>query len=1080
MKIIKSISSLALTFLFLNVFAQEKGYYRFPTLYKNYAVFTAEGDLWKYNQETNLCYRLTTHHGMESNAAISPDGKWIAFNAEYEGPTEVYIMPFEGGIPKRITFEGLKGRAAPDLYGWTNEGKLIVSTSSFTTLPVKQLVLINPDNPEYERIPLAQADQGVYDGSGNLYFTRLQRQSSFTRRYKGGTAQNIWKFDGSDEAIPLTADYTGTSKNPMFYNGRVYFLTDRDGTMNLWSMLPDGSDLEQLTKSVGWDLKNAKLQDGKVIYQKKADLFVYNIASGQEKLLDISLISDFDQKRPYWVKEADKKIQGLDISGKGDNIVLTSRGRIFTAPVEGGRWIEITRKSGIRYKQAQFGGKNDEVFFLSDESGEMELWKTAKDGFSKPEKITSGSTVLIMNFLPSPNGKYIAYTEKDYALKLCNVEKKTTKKIDQDDVGGFGNLSWSPDSKWLTYVDPADNQCEQIKVLNIETGKSFYLTTDRFESYNPVFSADGNWLYFISDRTFNTSVGSPWGPRQPEPFYNKTSKIYMLALNDTIRSPFLENNELNPKKEGNDKKESVAKMQDPDMENAIKQLYEVPVPANNIGNLEVTDKYLYWVQSDINDRRNRKLFAFEISNKKDNKPVEVTDKVSGYKISGDDKKLLIRKSDGIYVTDANGKKADLKDAKVSLKDWTFKIDPVEDWKQMMVDAWRLERDYFYDKSMHGVDWDAVLQRHLPLVERLTDRYELDDLLSDMVSELSALHTFVYGGEKRVADENIQPSSLGAILEKNSSKGGYVIEHIYNGEPDLPEEHSPLSQPQLKIKEGDIITKVNGVNVLEVEHINQLLNEKAGQDVRLTLKNDAGKTYDEMVKPITMSADANLRYSEWEYTRRQEVEDKSNSKIGYFHLRAMGGGNFEEFVKGYYPVFNREGLIIDVRNNRGGNIDSWILSRLLRKAWFFWQSRAGSPSWNMQYAFRGYIVVLCNENTASDGEAFSEGIKRLNIGTVIGTRTWGGEIWLSSGNRLVDNGIATAAEMGVYSANGDWLIEGHGVDPDIVVDNLPHETFNGKDAQLEAAIQFLEKKIKEEPVPIPKFPPLPDKSVKYNR
>ncbi len=1081
MNIFKSVSALTLIFFIINVSAQEKGYYRFPALFNKNVVFTAEGDLWQYNPETKLCYRLTTHHGMESNAAISPDGKWIAFNAEYEGTTEVYTIPFEGGIPKRITFEGLKGKNAPDVYNWTNDGKLIVSTSYYNTLPGKQLVLIDPEKLEYERIPLAQADEGTFDDKGNLYFTRLTFQSSFTKRYKGGTAQNLWKFDGSNEAVPITADYSGTSKNPMYFNGRVYFLTDRDGTMNLWSMLPDGSNLEQLTKSVGWDLKDAKMHNGKVIYQKGADLFLYDISSNEEKLLDISLVSDFDQKRPYWVEDPDKKIQALDISEKGESIALTSRGRIFTTPVDGGRWIEITRKSGIRYKQAQFSGENDNVFFLSDESGEMELWKTAKDGFSKPEQITSGSKVLIMDFLPSPNGKYVAYTEKDYALKLCDVEKKTAKQIDLDNVGGFSDLSWSPDSKWLTYVDPADNQCRQVKVLNIETGKSFYLTTDRFESYNPVFSTDGNWLYFISDRTFTTNLaGSPWGPRQPEPFYNKTSKIYMLALNDSVRSPFLENNELNALKDETDKKETGKILQNPDMENAINCIYEVPVPADNIGNMEVTDKYLYWIQSDINDRGNRKLFALEISNKKENKPVEVIDKVLGYKISGDNKKLMIRKPDGIYVTDANGKKAELKDAKINLKDWTFKIDPVEDWKQMVVDAWRLERDYFYDKNMHGVDWNAVLERHLPLVERLTDRYELDDLLSDMVSELSALHTFVYGGEKREAEENIEPASLGARVEKSISKGGYIIEHIFNGDPDLPEEKSPLSQPNLKIKEGDLITKINGVDVLEVDHINQLLNKKAGQDVRLTLKNSAGIIFDEIVKPITINADANLRYCEWEYTRRQEVENKSDNRIGYLHLRAMGGDNFQEFVKGYYPVFNREGLIIDVRNNRGGNIDSWILSRLLRNAWFFWQSRAGSPSWNMQYAFRGHIVVLCNEFTASDGEAFSEGIKSLNIGTVIGTRTWGGEIWLSSGNRLVDNGIATAAEMGVYSEEGEWLIEGHGVGPDIVIDNLPHETYNGKDAQLEAAIKFLEKKMQEEPVTIPQFPPLPDKSVKYNK
>jgi len=1077
-------------------FAQQKGYYRYPSVYNNLVVFTAESDLWKYDLSTGSSSRITTNQGVESNAAISPDGKFIAFNAEYEGPGEVYLISADGGIPKRITWEGLKG-GGPRVYGWTKEGKLIVSTSYYSTLPTRQLALIDPTTLQYSRVPLAQADEGVFDENGDLYFTRLAFQGSHTRRYKGGTAQNLWKFDGKNEAIPLTADYAGTSKTPMFYQGRLYFLTDRDGTMNLWSMLPSGTDLKQHTNSIAWDLKDAELQNGKVIYQKQADLYLYDLASGQEKVLDISLISDFDQKRPVWEKDPMKKLQAVSISKTGTHVLLTARGRVFSAPVDGGRWAEVTRKYGIRFKTAKFSGDKDDVVFISDQSGEMELWKTDRNGFTVPTQLTSGSKVLIMNHQPSPDGKYIAYTEKDYALKLYDSATKSVRIIDQDSVGGFGDLKWSPDSKWLAYTDPADNQASQIKVVNVETNQSFYLTNDRLESYDPTFSNDGKWLYFISDRTFSTSVPSPWGPRQPEPYYTKTSKIYMLALYDSLRSPFLNYDELNPKEEKKDEKKdaSESKKDDkekkekekgkkpeklPDMVNAVNRFYEIPVPADNISSLQVNKKYLYWIQPDAADNQNRKLFTVEISNKKDNTPVEVTDKVQGFDLSGDGEKVLIRKADGIYVTDANGKKAELKDAKVNLKDWVFQIDPVEDWKQMLLDAWRLERDYFYDKNMHGVDWKSIYDRHVPLVERLTDRYELDDLMASMVSELSALHTFVYGGDKRVSPDDIAPASLGARLEKDANKGGYVIEHIFNGDPDYPEKRSPLSQPQLQVKTGDVITKINGVNVVEVEHINQLLNKKEGQEVRLSLKNQTGKEYDQIVKPVSMGTDADLRYSEWEHTRRLEVESKTENKVGYFHLRAMGGANFDEFVKGYYPVFDREGLIIDVRSNRGGNIDSWILNRLLRKAWFYWQSRAGKPYWNMQYAFRGHIVVLCNENTASDGEAFAEGIKRMDIGEVIGTRTWGGEIWLSSGNRLVDNGIATAAEMGVYTDKGEWIIEGHGVDPDIVVDNLPNATFKGGDAQLDAAIQFLKKKMAEEPVVIPQFPALPNKAFEYKK
>jgi tricorn protease len=1091
--------SFVFTILIFNLFsnfssAQQKGYYRFPSLHNKLVVFTAEGDLWKFDQSTGACFRITTNQGVESNASISPDGKFIAFNAEYEGPNEIYLIGIDGGIPKRITWEGQKG-SGPKVYGWTTEGKLIISTSYYSTLPGRQLSLLDTETLEYNRIPLAQADEGVFDEEGNLYFTRFAFQGSHTKRYQGGTAQNIWKFDGKNEAVPLTSDYAGTSKNPMFYKGRIYFLSDRDGTMNLWSMLPAGNDLKQHTHSVAWDMKDAELQDGKVIFQKQADLYIYDLATNQEKVLDISLLSDFDQKRPVWEKDPMKKLQALSISKTGSHVLLTSRGRIFSAPVDGGRWAEVTRKYGIRFKQAKFSGDKDDVVFLSDESKEMELWQTDRNGFHTPAQLTSGSTVLIMNQQPSPNGKYIAYTEKDYALKLYDTTTKSVRLIDQDSIGGFEDLKWSPDSKWLAYTDPADNQNMQIKVVQVETNQSYYLTNDRLESYNPNFSSDGKWLYFISDRTFNTAVSSPWGPRQPEPYYTKTSKIYMLALYDSLRSPYLNYDELNPKEEKKDEKKDVADIKttdkrkkdkektkiserSPDMIGAVSRLYEIPVPADNISSLNVNKKNIYWIQSDAQDYQNRRLFVLEISNKKDNTPVEVTDKVQGYELSGDGEKILIRKADGIYVTDANGKKADLKDAKINLKDWAFQTDPVEDWKQMLVDAWRLERDYFYDKNMHGVDWKAVLDRHLPLVERLTDRYELDDLMAGMVAELSALHTFVYGGDKRVAPDDISVASLGARLTKDKAKGGYVVDHIFNGDPDFPEKSSPLAQPQLRIKTGDVITKVNGVNVLEVEHINQLLNKKEGQEVRLCLKDQTGKAYDQIVKPVSMATDADLRYSEWEHTRRLEVESKTGNKVGYFHLRAMGGANFDEFVKGYYPVFDREGLIIDVRSNRGGNIDSWILNRLLRKAWFYWQSRAGKPYWNMQYAFRGHIVVLCNENTASDGEAFAEGIKRMDIGEVIGTRTWGGEIWLSSGNRLVDNGIATAAEMGVYTDKGEWIIEGHGVDPDKVVDNLPNDTYKGNDAQLNAAIEFLKKKIADEPVVIPAFPPMPNKAFNY--
>jgi tricorn protease len=452
--------------------------------------------------------------------------------------------------------------------------------------------------------------------------------------------------------------------------------------------------------------------------------------------------------------------------------------------------------------------------------------------------------------------------------------------------------------------------------------------------------------------------------------------------------------------------------------------------------------------------------------------------VNGYELSADRKKILIRKDDSFYIVDADASPPAKLEKSVSLHDWTFAVNPREEWRQMLTEAWRLERDYFYDRKMNGVDWPAMLKKYLPLVDRVTDRAELADLTSEMVGELSALHIFVMGGDFREPDEDITVGALGARLARDESLGGCRVEHVYRADPDYPERASPLSRPGVDIREGDVIESANGISVPSPDKLGEALRNQAHRQVLLRLKSPPAAAWrDVIVTPMSQPEESDLRYGDWEYTRRLRVEDLGKGDIGYVHLRAMGPRDIAQWAREYYPVFQRQGLIIDVRHNGGGNIDSWILEKLLRKAWFYWQGRAGLPTWNMQYAFRGHMVVLCDEFTGSDGEAFTEGFKRLGLGKVIGTRTWGGEIWLSFSNWLVDKGIASAAEFGVYGPESKWLIEGHGVDPDIVIDNPPHATFNGEDAQLNKAITFLQDEIREHPVTVPPPPLYPDKSVK---
>jgi tricorn protease len=1064
-----------------------QGYYRFPTLIADKVIFTAEGDLWAVSVKGGIAQRLTSHPGTESNPSVSPDGSLLAFSAQYEGPTEVYTMPVTGGLPLRRTFDG----EAAIVVGWTPDGKIVYQTSHFSTLPNKQLLTIDLKTGSCTPIPLSQASDGTYSADGStLFFTRLPFQGSHTKRYKGGTAQNIWRYTGGKtEASLLTGDYTGTSKNPMLWNNRVYFASDRDGTMNLWSMTEDGKDPKELTTHKGWDVKSPSLRDGKIVYQLGADIRLYDIAASSDRLIPITLASDLDQTREKWIKKPIDFLTATSISPNGDRIALTARGQVFVAPVEQGRLVRATTNNSVRYRNAQFMPDGKSLLILSDETKELEFWKVPANGVGPAERITTDGNVFRYEGLPSPDGKLFAHADKNNRLWIHDIEKKKTIQVASSEVSGFSDLSWSPDSKWLAYAVSAENLCQQIKIYNVSEGKTLTMTSDRVDSYSPVWSKDGKWIYFLSDRFFQSLVGSPWGARQPEPFFDKTTKIYSLSLKSDGRSPFLPSDELSSPDPESKEKDSKAKTDDQKKEKTIDvvidaagiqdRITEVPMPAGRYRDLTLNDKFLFWREYDVALNSKTRLMSLEIKNK-DITPKTLVDDIRGFELSLNGKKLLVRKSSDFYVIDASATPpTDLGKSKVNLDQWTFSINPRDEWRQMFTEAWRLERDYFYDPNMHGIDYKGLLERHLPLVERITDREELNDLISSLVGELAALHIYVRGGDRRESQDQISPASLGAVLVRDESKGGYRIQHIYEAEPDYPEVASPLSKPGLDIHEGDIIKSLNGVSTLSVASPSLLLRNQTNQQVLLRLKSAAsGKEIDAVVKPISQGEESNLRYSEWEYTQRLRVDQESKGEIGYVHLRAMGGGNYTEWVKNYYPVFDRKGLIIDVRHNRGGNIDSWILEKLMRKAWFYWKARYEKPTWNMQYAFRGHLVVVCNEFTASDGEAFAEGFRRLGLGKVIGTRTWGGEIWLSFDTWLSDNGIASAAETGVYGPEGDWLIEGHGVDPDIVVDNLPRATFDGSDAQLDAAIKYLQEQIRLHPVEPPKAPPFPNKSFQY--
>ena len=1094
-----------------------RGYYRDPAVHGETIVFTSEGDLWTVSIHGGAAQRLTTAPGTESMATISPDGKTVAFHADYEGPGEVYTMPVAGGLPERRTWEG---GALPA--GWSPDGRLMIATSRYSTLPGDRLALID-EHGRREVLPLAEAAAGVYSADGKtLFFTRWEKQWSQTKRYKGGFAESLWRFDGTHEAVPLTADYEGTSTKPMFWKGRVYFLSDRDGIMNVWSMDENGHGLKEESHQKIFDVESASLSDGRIVYASAADLWELDPATGKEQVIPVTLQSDFDQMREHWVKKPMDYLTDVHLSPDGGSAVFTARGEVFVMPAKSGRIVKVASNSGVRFRSAHFMPDGKSIVTLSTASGETEFWKYPANGVGASEQWTHDAKVLQWDGDVSPDGHWLAHWNKDQELWIYDINAKQDKRIAQSMNGDFGDVTWSPDSKWLAYSETADNSFSQVKIYSVDSGKIETITSNRYNSGSPTWSSDGKWMYFLSDRSLETTVMAPWGPRQPEPHFDHTLKIYQLALTTGLRSPFLPDDELyrdgkdltKPEEKKNDDKKDKEKKDDEkkpddkaaddkkddkktddkkddkkdekkvevkiDFNDMAARVSEVPVPAGNYGGLEATEKRLCWFSATDDRGSHVSVQCVDIANKGDG-PDTVLNDVKGFEISADRKKMLIAQDDNFYifdsdVKDANGAKAK---AGIDLSHWSMMTNPREEFHGIFLDAWRLERDYFYDRKMVNVNWPEMRDRYLPLVDRVADRDELNDVIAQMVAELSTLHTFVVGGDQRRGTDHVGVATLGARLRRDENAGGFVVEHIYEHDPDLPNQAPPLARPESTVKEGEVITTIDGVDALSVPDERVLLRGKAGTQVLLHVKDAKGTGRDVIVTPISTDTDGQMRYNEWEYTRRLDVEKQSDGKIGYVHLRAMGPDDINQWARDFYPVYNRQGLIIDMRHNHGGNIDSWLLERLLRQAWFYFAPRVGNPTWNMQYAFRGHVVVLCDHETASDGEAFSEGFKRLKLGKVIGMRTWGGEVWLSGSNVQADNGVATAAETGVY-ADGKWLIEGHGVEPDIVVDNLPHATDAGDDAQLDAALKELEQEIKADPRPVPPIPPHTDKSFPNSR
>ena len=1055
----------------------EEGFYQHPSARGDVLVFASEGDLWRTTRAGGTAIRLTNHEQEERYAKVSPDGTMVAFNASYDSGDDIYVMPVAGGAPTRLTFEG--GGLAT--VGWTPDGRVIFSSRLTGNGQGEVLHTVSPNGGEATPIPLWRANAATYSADGaTLFFSRrglYARARDNAVLYRGGGMAQLWSWaDGSsEEATQLLADFGAPIRMPMAHGGRIYFISDKSGADAVWSVAEDGTGVTKHSGEFAFPVLQASIDAGEIFHQNGADLHDFSTASNTLSTLSIDLITDREQTRPRTLENPLANIDAARISPSGKSVAVTARGEVAVASPMQRRRVEFAIPDDARAREAVMGPKGEHVYMILDRGDARSVVRMSADGSGEPETITKGYDAHIWSFAVAPDDAAILVWGKKARLQKINVETGAATLLAQNTTGddnAFSALTFSPDGEYIAYAETGPQNYPNISniyVQGLATGERVQATSGKFSDGDPVFSADGAWLYFISQRNFSPEPGSPWGDRNMGVSFPDRGELHALQLDPEAEFPFTPENELtgesaddtagsSDEDEGENEDEESAKA-NITLSGLADRLFKLPVKPGANGGLLASDKFLYtrmgedWVSVKI-DQNDPKVETF-------------AGKALGLAMSDDRKTVLVAQRAGesldfALVPAGATMPKDVDNKRVRLDDWRITIDSKTEWELMFLDAWRLHRDFAYDPALRGVDWEAVRDQHLPLVTRIGARTELGTIMGQMASQLGILHSQVRGGDLPEDEENGQLAFLGARYAPVAS--GLRITSLYSGEADLVNLQPPLRRPGVDVRKGDVITRVDGRSVASLADLRMALSSKAGQQVRLDLSR-AGTAITEIVTPMNGRGRAMAEYYDFTEGRKEAVERLSSGEIGYLKLRAMGGNDIATFARDFFAQMDKGGIIIDVRNNSGGNIDSVLIAQLLRRPWAFWGKPDGSgvEYTNMQNAYRGHIAVLIDERTYSDGETFAGGVKSLGLGPLIGTRTAGAGIWLSDRNRVIDNGGVRIAEYAQYDINGNWIVEGYGVSPDYEIENGPYATYQGRDAQLEAAIGLLRQKMAEEPM-----------------
>jgi len=1091
--------SLVLAFLAPRLFAADEArVLRFPAIHDDRIVFTFAGDLYSVPAQGGVARRLTTHEGFEIFARFSPDGKELAFTAEYDGNREVYRMPSGGGSPVRLTHtptlsrDDVSDRMGPNnlVMGWTPDGKSILFRSRMREPNsfLGQLYLVPREGGMSRQLPLPRGGFASYSPDGTkLAYNRVFREFRTWKRYRGGMADDVWIHDFETRETRAVTEDPAQDIIPMWHGNRIYFLSDRTSKerMNLFVHDLDGGGTRQLTRFEEFDVKFPSIGPKAIVFEYGGYLYRFDLATEEHRRVPVTIADDAAGGRAEVIR-VDDRVTGFDLSPHGKRALFVARGDLFTVPAKSGVTRNLTDTSGVHERDAVWSPDGRTIAYVSDRSGTEEIWIVDQDGSGEPEQITSTGDTYIYEILWSPDGSKILWSDKKLRLRYLDLESKEIVDVTRARAWEIRSFTWSPDSRWIAWSQAETDSLGRVYLYSVETRELRAVTEGWYDASGPAFSRDGKYLLFSSSRDFNPIYSSTeWNHA-----YQDMARLYLVTLSEETASPFApENDEVEIDEEETESEEDGAKDPsgaeasakdesaegdegiDVDLEGIADRLVGLPVPVGNYGGISSLEGRVFYFHNRSGDPSSRGLWVFDFESEK----AKRVGSYNGYSVSADGKKMLLRQGEnGFGIVSLPSGPVTLSD-KLDLSGMIKRLDRREEWMQIFNEAWRQMRDFFYAPNMHGVNWEAMRLRYKPLAEAVRHRYDLTYVIGEMIGELNVGHAYVGGGDTPEVDKEMKVGLLGAELEKDPESGYFRIRRVLEGENWTRSRRSPLHALGVDAEAGDFILSVNGKSTRELNDIATVLVGTAGKPTLLELADEPKPEAAREAIVVPIEDEHALYYYNWVEENIEKVSAATDGRVGYIHIPDMGVNGLNEFVKHFYPQLRKEGLIIDVRGNGGGNVSPMIIERLLRVPVMFDVARNTAKGTDPSDLHYGPKVFLMNEFSASDGDIFPYRVKFHRVGPLIGKRSWGGVVGIRGSLPFVDGGTLNKPEFANYDVEGkNWVMEGYGVDPDIVVDNDPAREYDGVDDQLNKAIEVMRELLETEGKSIPDPPPYPEK------